>query len=630
MADISKINPNGTEYNLKDATARAGIESSQTLKSSVVTVNDAAPINAEDITVDITPVQDLHGYDRPWAGGGWKNKLPMTVAGIKAVNTVGAWSGNTWTYDNNSFTILTDSGNNVIGIRVNGSFSANVNFRLTLTGDLGLNGLTLSGASGGVSVLAFDDTQRAGSSSVIPNNFHNYRIFLSSGTGIKDVTIYPMVSAEGGAFAPYSNECPIEGRTGAELDRVGKNWLSSPMEIGNIGSGGINYDGTGAMRTVGYIPILANTEYSYSQASNSSEIWVHFYDENKVFLSRQMIGSNNNNGWFTAINNASFVRMRCNLPTENLLIGDNQLELGTQPTAYEPYQGQQYTANFGETVYGGTVNFNTGKLVVDTVIDEFDGSSDESWAIWQSGGHSFYGYTTSDHIRPAVGTILESTKTNYLKLDTPAHTYASYEAYTVSTDVDSKRFSIVLGEDITSVSQCRSYLASKPLQVCYKLATPFIIDLTPTQIKMLKGINTVSADCGDTQLKYQTDNVIGELKGEIRAVEAELAEVEENLEIVYEDHVANTSMGIIVDGYSVGDMPFSNALDIAKPGYIPIAVTDTSVVLSSVADQGDIATHCLLDVTNNRVRFYVHVMDSAASLTIPPNSLTFRVAYKKA
>ena len=53
-----------------------------------------------------------------------KNLLPMTVDGIKALNTSGSWSGNEYTWNGITYTIMTDSSNNVIGIRGNGTASA--------------------------------------------------------------------------------------------------------------------------------------------------------------------------------------------------------------------------------------------------------------------------------------------------------------------------------------------------------------------------------------------------------------------------------------------------------------------------------------------------------------------------
>ena len=41
-----------------------------------------------------------------------------------------------------------------------------------------------------------------------------------------------------------------------------------------------------------------------------------------------------------------------------------QLEVGSTATAHEPYQGNTYSADFGQTVYGGTLDWNTGMLTV--------------------------------------------------------------------------------------------------------------------------------------------------------------------------------------------------------------------------------------------------------------------------
>lgn len=44
---------------------------------------------------------------------------------------------------------------------------------------------------------------------------------------------------------------------------------------------------------------------------------------------------------------------------------------------------------------------------------------------------------------------------------------------------------------------------------------------------MLEGINTLSANTGDVSLKYQPDNVIGELKGMLQALDARVTALEE-------------------------------------------------------------------------------------------------------
>lgn len=57
-----------------------------------------------------------------------KNLLPMTLASLKAVNTGATWSGNTYTRNGITFTVLTDSADNVTGIRANGTATAETTF----------------------------------------------------------------------------------------------------------------------------------------------------------------------------------------------------------------------------------------------------------------------------------------------------------------------------------------------------------------------------------------------------------------------------------------------------------------------------------------------------------------------
>ena len=53
-----------------------------------------------------------------------------------------------------------------------------------------------------------------------------------------------------------------------------------------------------------------------------------------------------------------------------------QVEIGSTYTAYEPYQGDTYTADFGQTVYGGTLNWLTGALTVEWgLISSYSGEA---------------------------------------------------------------------------------------------------------------------------------------------------------------------------------------------------------------------------------------------------------------
>ena len=180
---------------------------------------------ARALAVGLEPIQDLHGYDHPWAAGAGKNKLPMTVDRIKAVNTTGTWDGNVYTLNDVTITILTDADNNVIGITFNGTASAQITFPISnfvFENDVSyiLNGAP-SGSAFATYFLSATLGADYGSGTTITGdgNSNNVRIIVQSGVAI-DTTFYPMIrlSTELDAtFAPYTNICPISGRTGTSV-----------------------------------------------------------------------------------------------------------------------------------------------------------------------------------------------------------------------------------------------------------------------------------------------------------------------------------------------------------------------------------------------------------------------------
>lgn len=249
---VSKIKPDGmggTEYNIKDAELREVVQNmqrevagTQTATGNPITLTDCAPINAESLVVELEPKQDLHGYDFPWVGSAGKNKLPLDLATIKSLNTSGVWSGNSYTYNNVTFTVLTDNDGNVTGIDVdtNGG-TASANTILTVTNKNNHNFLTetsyiLNGcpvnAGGNLRLIISDDLtasymddgggiQQFTPSSQFINNNYKCRIQVTSGVSASHAVFYPMLrlaTETDPTFAPWENKCPISGYEGVEVE----------------------------------------------------------------------------------------------------------------------------------------------------------------------------------------------------------------------------------------------------------------------------------------------------------------------------------------------------------------------------------------------------------------------------
>ena len=203
--------------------------------------------------VSLTPNQDLHGYSEPWVGGAGKNKLPMTVSGIKSVNTDGTWTGNSYALNGVTWTILTDDGENVIGIDGHGTASSQSNFFMLKgnytfpAGSYNANGVT----GGGVSTyLIYINTP----STEILNGDHsitfdgsqspNVLCVVRDGVNLNHEKFYPMIrlaTESNPTFAPYSNICPISGHTQSEVD-VSDGQTTQEQITVNLG--GTYYSGT--------------------------------------------------------------------------------------------------------------------------------------------------------------------------------------------------------------------------------------------------------------------------------------------------------------------------------------------------------------------------------------------------
>jgi len=115
--------------------------SEQTISGDLVTIENPEEMGVVDsFEVSLEPIQAGSGDPsptnvRPISGRtevvtnvAGKNLLPMTLASLKAVNTVATWSGNTYTRNGITFTVLTDANDNVTGIRANGTATAETAF----------------------------------------------------------------------------------------------------------------------------------------------------------------------------------------------------------------------------------------------------------------------------------------------------------------------------------------------------------------------------------------------------------------------------------------------------------------------------------------------------------------------
>lgn len=188
-----------------------------------------------------------------------------------------------------------------------------------------------------------------------------------------------------------------------------------------------------------------------------------------------------------------------------------QIDIGSVATECEPYRGEEITIDFGQAVYGGSYNWKTGLLTIDHATAVFDGT-ESGWYLNYSGEEGFscgvfrypnlldkkLGYATSicSHFKNTNnGSAFKSTAAEHgLYCDHPDYTFLYVDWGTGETTL--AEFKAWLAEQ---------YANGTPVQVCYELAEPTTIQLTPQEILALSGVNTLYCDMGDTTVTGRAD-----------------------------------------------------------------------------------------------------------------------------
>ena len=187
-----------------------------------------------------------------------------------------------------------------------------------------------------------------------------------------------------------------------------------------------------------------------------------------------------------------------------------QLEAGEVATDYEPYQGQTLTASLPETVYGGSLDWTTGVLTVTHHVKTLTGN--EAWSYYSSdAGVYMLNYAVPSTVQT------DNQRAYHICSHYKPVKYASPSLQTDMT-IYTLNASTLCVKDTTHkesdspLDNFKSYLSAQaaagtPVTLVwpYKPASYRTIQLTPQQLDMLKGRNTVWSDSGDTSLVYIAD-----------------------------------------------------------------------------------------------------------------------------
>ena len=487
------------------------INNRQIIEADLTDVNkiliDSDTMNAYEINIinpiksiksDINPVQDLHGYSKPWSGGGGKNKLEVTA-------TTQTINGITFTIDNEG--VITTSG----------TFSENTNLAVTTNFFLKAGTYILNGCPSGGSYLRYvvrienSSAQRLaldmgnGEQFTLAEDTYVWcRIYLYSQDGVGK-TFKPMVrlaTESDSSFAPYENICPISGFSALNVTRTGVNLGNFQNGYGIDASGNIVVQ-SGRASTV--TPIIINPSLSYYVKNISGKRFIYAVFKDNTLIRRianvtsgTLLDTTNGNKLYVCLYDS--VTVETDKP---MVVFDNAI------TTYKPYNGQTASVNFGQTVYGGSLDVTRGKVNITHGIVDL-GTLDYSYS---SGTQMFVNNTLQ--YKPPI--------------DTSSMPYAICSQYAPkswsegTTDLTLDSIFCMLTSPLQFRIRDTRYTdpiafkaAMSGVMLVYELATPTEITTTPENLTAIIGENNVFSDTnGDTAVKVEIDGEEQTLTGEI-------------------------------------------------------------------------------------------------------------------
>lgn len=493
--------------------------------ADVITIENAVPSNLAECSVKIEPVQDLHGYDKPWVGGAGKNKENVTL-------TTGTYAGVTWT-------VYDDKRIKISGTVPEGGVTLNTAIAdIDTTALAGYKFVYSEDGSGAFypRIMNSDlsaNLQDLQNGTIIADNGSNCKLVyrIPNNTNI-DKTISSMIVASTEtdlSYAPYENICPISGHTEVDVQRDGKN-LIGEFENGGFDSNGLNGLSDKRVRSKYYVSVQEGQTYTFNAnmngGSGNAVASISLYTTDDYTTPRvDAVSFANCPVTFTVPNGIKYVRVLLkNSSDGNVTVSsfkDFQLEKGSTATPYEPYQGKTYTIALGDTIYGGKVRIDSNG---NTVMDVDSGILDL--------GSLAYTYD-SQYARFTSYTV------SAMKVGEPRTLPLTCECYEVIDDgrpiqnvPDSSIYNRggsggVHIQDSRYTDPSDFATALDGMQLVYPLATPFTVQLTPQQIQLLKGQNTLTASTGQISVTVNgVSGSIGQVQEQVNEIAEDVAELQ--------------------------------------------------------------------------------------------------------
>lgn len=199
---------------------------------------------------------------------------------------------------------------------------------------------------------------------------------------------------------------------------------------------------------------------------------------------------------------------------------DIQLETGDTATTYEPFSGSTYEAEFSEPLYGGVLDWATGKASKTWNFHSFSGTEDWKYYTSASSPYFYLQVGGEGYIDTSASPLC-----SHWPIVSVGSSNSNVGINVVNSSAKVARVVVRPGiASVTSLATWKSYLSAQaaagtPVQVCYKVTAPEEAQLTEAhEVLCVEGLNSVYTDALSGRIEFGHDSLTSHLQAQINLI----------------------------------------------------------------------------------------------------------------
>lgn len=357
-SDANKPISTATQAALDDKADASDIGGVKTVTGNPLTLTDGSETYADELFVDLEPIQDLHGYDKPWVGGAGKN-----LFNYEQLKNASGWTENNGVYSGSISSMYSYAVN---GFPSQPAWKENTRyaFKFKVVSATGNSRFRIMYTDDSYSDFVIESS-RVGD--YISNNTTDgktvSKILFTYNSG-GDIALSELQIEEGTTYSkwePYTNISPIQGYDIVNVDRCGKNlWdFKSHLDYAKTVNSNLTWSESNGQYTVNNIVYLNQVVYAFSKTdipvrfsikakgNGGQGVYLLAYDVNGTEVARGNI--NTNTSEFRELTfSATCSKVLISYANQGgMIFTEPQIELGSQTTVFEPFDGQTVSLQLG-------------------------------------------------------------------------------------------------------------------------------------------------------------------------------------------------------------------------------------------------------------------------------------------